>query len=164
MATLLELCEKGTLEKIVINLEPNEQTWRCLYGTKEFILWLDETLPYLELKQIGLDINPLGQIDDIFYQYIAGHNLSLPRKFKKLNRSPDGYVWEFKTADLRVFGWFAKKDHFVCTYGDLKENILTFDKVGRYMAQTMFIREKIDLDEPKMIASKEYTDVLSIKN
>ena len=51
MATLIELCEVGSLESID-PLEDNELNWRKIYATPNFIAWLDEELPALSLIHI----------------------------------------------------------------------------------------------------------------
>ncbi|MBR9840291.1 MAG: hypothetical protein GYB50_20710 [Rhodobacteraceae bacterium] len=142
-------------------LEPGECAWRCLYGTPEFIQWLDEVLPQLGHDELYSDLSPEEQVFSTFVEYASGEVLSSDRRFKKLNWTPERYVWEFKTDDVRVFGWVPKKDAFVCCFGDSADRIKLFDSYGRYMAQTVYVRENINLDEPKCLRSGEYIDVLS---
>ena len=161
MATLLELKRSGTLIEIEVPLDSGEQKWRRLFGTRDFVRWLDETLPLLETAFIGVETEPYEQIDAIFHEYCIGEPMQLDRRFKKLSRTPDEFVWEFKTPDIRIFGWIPMRDTFVCTFGDLKDRIETMRLYGRYIAQTIYVRNNLDLDEPKFVASAEYDDVLS---
>lgn len=163
MATLSELAINGDLEKIEVELETGEQPWRRLYATPDFIQWLDTVLPDLRTT-IFADSEPDEQVDAVFHEYRAGRHLTIDARFKSLSWTPDWSVWEFKTPDLRIFGWVAEKDAFVCTYGDMKDQIETFNRYGRYIAQTKFQRDQLNLNEPKFIASKEYDDVLSDAN
>jgi hypothetical protein len=160
MATLGSLEKSGDLVRIE-DPEPGTQPWRCLYGTREFIKWLDEELNSFKTTVVGGEIEPIEQVDAVFSEFIAGENFDSERRFKKLSRRPDLFVWEFKTQDIRIFGWFPVKDHFICTYGDMKDEIELKNKYGRYMAQTEYFRQNLDLDEPKYIESGNYKDVLS---
>lgn len=87
--------------------------------------------------------------------------MQFDRRFKKLARTPDEFVWEFKTPDIRVFGWIPMRDVFICAFGDMKDEIETRNLYGRYIAQTIYVRNNLELDEPRYVASGEYHDVLS---
>ncbi len=161
MATLLELKRSGTLTSIEVPLDGDDQKWRRLYGTNDFVRWLDEKLPLLETTVVGGETEPYDQVDAVFHEYIVGEPMQFDRRFKKLSRTPDEYVWQFKTPDIRIFGWIPMRDAFVCTFGDMKDRIETLNLYGRYIAQTVYVRNGLDLDEPRYVASAEYDDVLS---
>ena len=161
MATLSTIVDNGDLIRIEIELDGDDQLWRLLYATPDFIEWLDQVLPRLKTNILGLDFSPMEQVDSIFESFACGRSLNSDRRFKKLRRTPDGFVWELKTPDIRIFGWFLAKDQFVCTFGVEKDHLELTNGYGRYIAQTMFIREQVDLDPPKHIEGSEYNDVLS---
>lgn len=161
MATLLELVASGDLVKIEVELEGTDQPWRVLYGTPEFINWLEKALPELETTVVGGDIEPDEQVYACFYDYIVGEDLDPDVRFKKLRRTPDLHVWELKTIDVRIFGWIPQKDVFICCFGDLADTIKLRDSYSTYMARTEYVRAQINLDEPKSIESRNYDDVLS---
>ena len=161
MATLDTLVENESLVKIEVDLDVGVLPWRCLYGTPEFITWLDQILPNIVTTVVGGDIEPEEQVDAIFNEFVSGKAMSFDRRFKKLSATPETYVWEFKTLDIRIFGWVPKCDHFICTFGDMKDTIEVYRRYGRYVAQTIYFRTNLDLDEPKFIASEEYANVLS---
>lgn len=163
MATLLELCYRGVITAID-PLEPDELSWRTLYGTNDFITWLDEELPTLSNNPLYSNLSAIEQVSAMFAEYVSGENFSTDRRFKKLSRTPDNYVWELKTDDVRIFGWVPKRDVFICCYGDGKQTIVNYDSYGRYAAQTDYVRRQMDLDEPKYLETERYTDVLSTKN
>lgn len=137
------------------------QPWRCIYGTPTFVEWLDETLPTLRSSVVGGDITPEEQVDAIFNDYISGIPLNNDRRFKKLSSTPDHYVWELKTLDLRLFGWVPQRDHLILAYGELKDQLELLEGYGRFIAQTVFVRNNLDLDEPKHLVTREYDDVIS---
>ena len=163
MATLIELCESGALDRID-PLEPEEHPWRTLYGTIDFLRWLETGLPALAHNDLYSSLSPQEQIFALFAEYVAGDYFSTDRRFKKLSCTPNHHVWEFKTDEVRVFGWVPQKDAFICCYGDSKDQILIQDSYGRYIAQTAYARDQMLLDEPKCLTSEEYRDVISNKD
>jgi len=162
MATLAELEEAGALVRLDV-LDTGEMPWRYIYATPDFISWLDEVLPSLQSTTIGAQLTPEEQVFARFDEYVSGEPLGDDRRFKSLRSTPDHHVWEFKTDDVRIFGWIPRRDTFVATIGDLKDEIEKLQKYGRYIAQTAFIRSNIGLDEPNCITEKDYKSVVSDK-
>src|SRR5690606_4949012 len=109
MATLSELEVRESLIRLEVELDPGEQPWRTIYALPSFIPWLDETLPGLSTTIVGGDTEPAEQLDAVFHEYIQGAPLNLDRRFKRLSWTPDLSVWEFKTPDLRIFGWVPRR-------------------------------------------------------
>ena len=163
MTTLIELTESGTLETID-PLESGELPWRTLYGTMDFLRWLEGSLPALTHNVLYADLTPQEQVFAVFAEYVSGERFSTDRRFKKLSWTPDHHVWEFKTDEVRIFGWVPHKDAFICCYGDSKDQILVQDSYGRYITQTAYVRGQMQLDEPKCLTSRSYADVISNKN
>jgi len=162
MATLTELCDSGVLD-IINPLEPDELPWRRVYGTTEFLGWLDQVLPTLGHNALYAELTPLEQVFAFFAEYASGDDFFSDRRFKKLNWTPDRYVWELKTEEVRIFGWAPQKDAFICCYGDAADRIKVENSYGRYMAQTVYVRDNIALDEPKCVIGGVYSDVISNK-
>jgi len=162
MATLVELRNAGSLVDID-PLESHELPWRTLYATPDFINWLDVTLPLLPHKPEYSAMTPQEQVFASFADFASGAAFSDDRRFKKLSASPDNFVWEIKSEEVRVFGWVPEKNVFVCCFGDSKDNIVVNNSYGLHIARTVFMRTNLDLNEPKYVESKEYRDVLSNK-
>lgn len=161
MATLKELVSTGILNKIDPGLEPHELESRCLYGTTDFIEWLDNDLTTFTHDPIYADMTPMEQVSALFSEFILGINFSTDRRFKKLNRTPSFNVWELKTDDIRIFGWVPQKDHFICAFGDSATVVKDFSMYGAYMAKTKYVIDDLNLNEPKFLEGKEYCDVIS---
>lgn len=161
MATLAALADAGTLVRIEVDIDDGRQTWRCLYGTPDFIAWLEGVLPALETGVMDAEITPQEQVFVLFADFIEGQHFEMDRRFRRLRRTPDLSIWELKTIDVRIFGWFASMDKFVCAFGEHKEEILRRDSVGTFMAKTDFVRNNLELDDPKFIHFEEYANVLS---
>ena len=160
MATLVELCESKQLVTIDV-LEADELPWRTLYGTPGFIEWIDANLREVPHKPEYVGLSPSEQVYAVFAEYQSGERFSDDRRFKKLNQTPDNFIWEIKTEEVRIFGWVPQIDHFICCFGDGKDRILDLNLYGRYIAQSIYMRNNLPLDEPKYVVSKEYTDVVS---
>lgn len=160
MATLVELCESGLLDTID-PLEADELPWRTLYGTQELVQWLGNDLPGIDHNELYDDLSPQEQVLAVFAEYVGGGEFVDDRRFKKLNWNPEYYVWEFKTEEIRIFGWVPEKDVFICCFGDSKDRILVEDSYGRYIAKTVYVRNNLNLDEPRFVASGELKDVIS---
>jgi hypothetical protein len=163
MATLVELCELGVLEKID-PLERDELPWRRLFATMDFLSWLEDGLPGFGHNELYSDLSPQEQVFAVFAEYVSGDDFDSDRRFKKLNCSPDRYVWEFKTDEVRIFGWVPEKDSFVCCFGDSKDRIMLQNSYNKYIAQVTYVRNQMDLDEPKCLTGRSYSDVISNKH
>ena len=161
MATVLELCESLRLREISPELEPQELVHRCLYGTPDFVTWLENELPGYASDPVNIDMSPLEQVAVVFHAYVVGLPFSTDRRFKKLSWTPQHHIWEIKTDDIRIFGWIPRRDAFICCFGDLKSEIEIFRKYGLYIARTKYVRENMNLDEPKCVEGKDYNDVIS---
>ena len=168
MATLSELVGSGELVAIEVELE-YRLPWRRLYGTPDFINWLADVLPGLESGIKGAALSPLEQVDALFYEFISGQPMVEDRRFKPLHYKPELHVWEMKTIDIRIFGWFAAMDRFICSFGVMKDELTGLmppparrrHDASTYIARTSYVREKLNLDEPKCLTSREYANVLS---
>lgn len=163
MATLSELVQAGVLV-LIDPLEDHELPVRRLYGTPEFIKWLDEVLPDYPEERAYAQLIPIQQVYAVFSDYVLGRVFSSDERFKKLNYTPDLNVWEIKTTSIRIFGWVPAKDAFICCYGDLADTVKLMNQYETYQAKTFRIMREIALDEPKWITSGRYEDVISNEN
>jgi hypothetical protein len=73
----------------------------------------------------------------------------------------DEGVWELKTADVRLFGWFHQFDCFVGVVIDLKYRVQEYKLYSGYMGEVIRFRDNLDLDEPKFIPGGEPVNVVS---
>ena len=160
MATIRELVDSGRLEEIN-SLEENELPMRYLYGTPEFISWLDESLELIEFDPTYAELEPTEQVDALFGEYSLGHPFSTDRRFKKLASTPDHGIWELKTTDVRIFGFVPEKDKFVCCFGEDADIVKLKNSYGAFIARSRFTLNNLGLDEPPCIMSSEYKDVIS---
>lgn len=103
----------------------------------------------------------MQQLDDLMALFCSGDTLTYDWHFKPLNHVEDG-IWELKTTDLRIFGWFPQKDCFIGVIADTKERLLKYQLYGPYakLEVTPF-RNQLDLDLPKFVPGKNPHDVVS---
>ena len=113
MATLLHLAEQNRVFKLDAALPRGGQEWRRIYVLPEARSWMEGVLPTLE-SELGLEISPIEQLDAFLTAYCSGETLMYERQFRPVRHIAAG-IWEMKTPDLRLFGWFQDKDCFVCT-------------------------------------------------
>lgn len=158
MPTILELAAAGELEKIDPDLDPDELEERSIYVLAGGEVRLQKLLGTMQ-SQWNTEVSPAEQMDELVYNFSTGEILDYPRLFRDLKHHRKG-IWELKAPDLRLFGFFANKDCFICT--DVADaNIVKQYGYSGYIEQGAFRREKLDLNEPKFIDSKRPEDVVS---
>lgn len=159
MATILDLVERGHLIKLDAGLSWREQEQRCIYVTPRVRAWLEEELPG-KVSSWGIEVPPIEQLDTILRNYCAGYELTFDRQIKPIHHIRFG-IWEIKTPDLRLFGWFHLRDNFICTHINLANFIKEHGLYAGIRDESCRIREDLDLDEPKFIAGDDPNDVIS---
>lgn len=160
MATVVELERAGALFKLDPDLEAGIQELRCIYGSPTLKTWIEGTLPGLE-GNWGLELTPLEQLQGFVEEvFCPGEPLTFEWQFKPLIHIRDG-IWELKTADLRMFGWFWKQDCFIASACDLKSRILEYKLYRPYADDAARFRSALDLDEPKFIPGDDPRAVVS---
>jgi hypothetical protein len=153
MATPLDLVDHG-ITKLDPELESPQQELRLIYLGPKMVAWINDVLPSLESDR-GIETSPLGQFDELVSVFCSGDTLTYDWQFKPLNYVQDG-IWELKTADLRIFGWFPQKDCFVAVIADTKARILEHKLVTPYAnVEVAPFRDRLELDEPKFIEGKD---------
>src|SRR5258708_36537371 len=109
MPTIADLVDSGAIVKIDVDLAPRDQPLRLLYGTPQFIAWLRDVLDGAQpSRQLG-HTSITEQIDDLFYSFLSGEQLIFTKQFRVV-RAEENAVWELKTPDIRVFGWFMARE------------------------------------------------------
>ena len=92
--------------------------------------------------------------------FCSGETLTYGWHFKPLAHIQDG-VWELKTADLRIFGWFHTKDCFIGSDVDETWRIKQFRLYHGYRQQCVLRRNALNLDDPKFIPGDDPHAVVS---
>lgn len=159
MATILSLTKAKTLSKFIPGLRPGEQEFRTLYAAPRFEKWVVETLPGLA-SNWQLDLTPQLQLDEYLINYALGNQLTFRRQFNPIRYRGEG-VWELKTADVRVFGWFYRKDQFIALVGDEAWRVKEYGLYAGYAGEVVKFRDSLPLDGQKFVTGKDPKNVIS---
>lgn len=158
MATVEHLVAVGKLKKHVPDLDDDELPERLALLSPEFEAWAQT-----ELKPCpclgGRFVTPFEQAEQILYEFVVGRPMAYSVHYRKLD--PIGlHVWELKTPDVRIFGWFPRKCHFIAVCGELKNRIRRAKDYAPYIQRVLDFRVQLDLDEPKALTGVNHNDIL----
>ena len=159
MATILELASRGVLTKYDALLRPREFEDRRFYGAARLVDWFANDLPNLE-SSWKIEETPSEQLYALLLKFVVGKVLTYQNEFYPIVPHRHG-VWELKTADLRVFGWFPAVDCFLGLVADTTQRVKDHDLYHGYCNEVVRFRETLELDEPKFIEGREPKDVVS---
>lgn len=159
MTTIESLKQEKTIVKLVIPLRENELELRTIYVSQRFISWMKENMIEFSAKNTDMDLSPKEQMYKIFRQYVIGEDFDSDRKLKCLH--PNGkFIWEFKSVDLRVFGWFYKPGIFICVAANFTDIVKKSNLYAGYVNEAVKFRIDSGLDKPNFVNSLRYCDVL----
>ena len=159
MATLVELVDVDALFKYDAALDGSQQEFREIYASPKLRNWIETTLPAL-VSSWNIELSPAEQLDALGAIFAAGEPLTFGRQFKPLTHIHDG-VWELKTADLRIFGWFYRKDCFVGVVADETSNVKAHGLYRGYAGEVLRFRDQLTLKAPKFLPGDQPNDVVS---
>jgi hypothetical protein len=158
MATPDTLKTAGLLEPVEVELDGNQQPQRLIYAHPRADSWLNGTLPQLEADgYVEGALTPEEQADTLFYQFISGATAF--QMAPNCLRPKDDGIWELRTHDLRVFGWFWRKGVFIISSVEQAKRCKQLNLYAGYREQAKHDRNGMELDEPKFIPG-ELEDVL----
>lgn len=147
--------------KIEVALAPHEQPLRLLYGTPQFTRWLQEVADGAASPRLLGHLSAAEQIDDLLYSFLSGAPLLFNRQFRAV-RVEDNAVWELKTPDVRIFGWFMAKDCFLAVFGNWTDIIKDHDLYRGYRIAIRRLRRELGIDASLCVKGSAPDDVLSI--
>lgn len=150
MATILEIEKAGGLRKLDAQLSRRQQEFRCFYAAPKLVQWIENDLHHAG-SQHNLEQSPAEQVDALLEVYCSGEVLSYGWAFKEIKPIGSG-VWEFKTADVRIFGWFNREDVFVGVVADFAWRVKEYKLYAGYRDEVLRLIANINLDEPKCLA------------
>ena len=110
-----------------------------------------------------VEVNPTQQLDALVEIFCSGQTLTFGPQFKPLTHLKDG-IWELKTPDLRIFGWFCKKDHFIAGTMDEAFTVKNHNLYAGYAGEVERFRDQLDLNEPKFVSGEDPNVVVSNYN
>jgi hypothetical protein len=164
MATITRLLEDDALFEIEPDLEPGVQPFRYMYAVPQFRRFLDE-VPTLG-SSWKIEQTPAEQLDDLLMEFLGTEPFTVSWRFGPLYPSrgkPWPGVWELKTPDLRIFGWFPRQNYFIAVEGCDAAKLKEFPGLyGGFRDAVVRCRGLLPLDEPKFVIGEDHGDVISL--
>lgn len=159
MATLIELSgANGPLFKLEA-LEAHQQEFRCIYLSEKLRAWMDTDLPILQATW-QTELTCQEQVVELVEMFCAGDQLDSTTQFHVLRPVNSG-VWELKTGDVRIFGWFPTKDHFIGVVAHDAYRVKYYDLYHGLVGEVVRYRDALDLDQPKFLPGDDPHAVVS---
>ena len=159
MATIAQLEAAGLLFKLDPALDVDEQELRLFHTSPRLSDRLQNVLP-TSGSSWDIENSPAEQLDALIAVYASGLPLTYGWQFKPIRPIGDG-VWELKTADLRIFGWFAARDCLIGVVADTKEHIREHTLYPGYRGEVTRFRAALELNAPKFIPGDDPNAVVS---
>lgn len=158
MATLIELARQGLLLKLSLKLDRYEFEHREMWLTVNVRDWFADELPVLTPYREG-DIHPAQQIRAMLRDFLTGEEFDEGRMFRRM-QPYERDVFELKTPDVRIFGWFYKPRVFIASHVCTMEKAHAAPGIHNYFRdETVKARDAIELDPPKWVYGAEARDV-----
>jgi hypothetical protein len=161
MSTIEDLVAAGAISRIEVELNGREQAQRLLYGTPDFIEWLRKLVDGAGPESPLGQATAAEQVDQLFHLFLSGGPLIHNRQFRYI-RAEENAVWELKTPDTRIFGWFMKRDCFVCVFGDWADKVKDHDLYRGYRIAIRRLRRQLNIDNTLCVEGVDPGDVLSV--
>lgn len=149
MSTLIELAKAGHIEVFEPHLGIRQQPLRLLYARPKVWSWIAKNLADAE-SEYGSEISPLEQLDELLTAFCAGEKLAFERQIHPLHHWSMG-IWELKTMEIRLFGWFPRMDVFLGAEIDFATRVKVHGLYPGYRNQAMAFRNSLNLDPPKFL-------------
>lgn len=160
MATIHTLAASGAVKRVHLDLPRREFEDRFIYLSEQAHAWLSDTLPELHSIHPDADLSPHEQVFHLFRSFIIGRSVKHWHALHIMHPDDMG-VWELKTLDVRLIGWFPVIDHFVIGRADSMERCKTHKLYPGYRDETVRLRETLGLDTPTFVPGGALSDVLS---
>jgi hypothetical protein len=151
MATLAKLTAEGQLVRIGGGLDDREQPCRLLYAFPHVVEWLKSDLPNKLAFYPKTELTPLEQVDEFFHDFVSGEDMAYYHKCHFMTPLSEG-IWELKTIDVRMFGWFQIRSIFVIANVNTMDVVKKHHLYAGYRDDTIRRRNQLSLDNPKFVS------------
>lgn len=155
------LVASEAIVKVEIQLGRKESSKRLLFATPSFVNWLNDRVSRDEPSSLGAVLSPVEQLDFLFYTFVSGKPLIHSKQFRAI-RVERNAVWELKTVDLRIFGWFPMRDCFVAVFGDWADHVKDHDLYRGYRLEVRRLRRELGVGDALCVEGVNPDDVISV--
>ncbi len=154
MATITKLMRDERITLLSIPPKPGKKVVRRFWVLDEAGKWLQDELP--KVKTYFEESLPAEQqVFSYLQRFVQGETFICENhvELRELRRAPND-VWELKTTDVRLFGWFFTATDFICTHcADKNEIAKIEDERGIdiyqvHMNKTVAVRNELDIAPP----------------
>ena len=157
-ATLMKLEQEDQLVKLDPDLPMGVLQYRSFYASQHLTYWIGETLVNVP-RQYDEALEPIEQVDQLLQRFAEGKRLSYGREFKCLSPIGD-CIWELKTKDVRIFGWFPIMDCFIGAAADDATRVKSLNMYAPYRDEAVRFRTRLGLpflsgDDPHVVLSNK---------
>lgn len=159
MSTLKQLEDSGALVRFDPELGGRDLPERRIYMLPRVVTWATEKLPTLE-SVWQVSETPAEQLDAILADFCSGATLVISEDFECLYPVDRG-IWELKSGDLRLFGWFYRRETFIWSAACLADTVKDSNLYRGFVDQAVRDRDNLDLDPPKFVPGESPNDVVS---
>jgi len=154
MATFDKLLEAKALIPVVFRLPRGQFYERKIYAYPTCLEWMRNDVPKMTTGRVASAFTPKEQLIERLRQWISGDPMAYGRMFHDMDPKSDG-VWEFKTADLRIFGWMYRPREFVAVCGGYTDDYKEPTKIKNYADER---REVVRVRDALPLDGKKYTE------
>lgn len=155
-----EIIDALGLRSVRVRLRANEREARILWLTPDAAAFVERVGRDDPDSPFGADLTPKEQL---FVDFVTGVELVFDRQFHALTPIEDG-VWELKTVDLRLFGWFIQPDEFVTVCADWADRVKRHRLYSGYRDQVAAVRRKVGAEPDHCVWGGDPNDVLSVRD
>jgi hypothetical protein len=159
MSTIAKLIGDETLRSVTLGLLDDELPERGLFGTSRLFRFLSDELPAIASQDSMLSAQE--QVSNLCGRYLTNKPLILRSPISPIRHLENG-IWELKTLDVRIFGWFTAKDCMIIDAGcDVK--LLKAGKLAYsgFINQTAYARKSLGFTSSEYIQGTQPNDILS---
>lgn len=168
MSTIEDIEGHGLLVRLKVELDYGEFDERSFFVTPDVKAWLENDLPGLETTIAEGRLTPLEQVYARLHEFITGEKFICENGRDLHEMWPHHHdVWELKTVDVRLIGWFYAPKKFVCVYIDSKGRMEELKAQGTdlyeiYRNSTKRFRDELDIDPPKVASEEDVKNELCL--
>ena len=158
MSTISNLLSDGKIKAVTLGLVDDELADRGLFGTTRLHSFLENDLPAIQSRDAVLSAEE--QLANLLGRYLTNRPLVLLSPLSPIRHLANG-IWELKTLDLRVFGWFVERDSMIidsgCDVKLLKSGKLNY---SGFIAQTEYVRKTLGFSPTNCVQGNQPHDIL----
>ena len=163
MSTLATLVEAHGLRSLSVPMGAAVQKWRVLYAAPRLITFLGQIVAGDPPTRCEADLSPKEQLYGLFADFISGEELVFDEEYHAMYPG-DAAIWELKTPDIRIYGWFAQVDCFIGVVGDWKDRIVEFGLNAGYRDEAITFRRDCGAEEKFCIWETGPHDAISVRD